>query len=218
MISKPWHEQHPKEYERVRKSIEAEFPYLRFTSRAERTVLVGTLPIVEGRRVIDEWSVEITLPHAGPRAGIPTVREVAGRIPHILDRHVYPNSGNSCLAVPDEFWLRHPHGLELLDFLRGPVMSYFVSQTAFELGHGWPFDERSHGALGIMEFWAEVAGGKDIGKIRGYLDAIASHTYKPRWFCPCRSGRRVQNCHAEKIQTLRKRIPRELAARRRSLL
>ena len=216
MNGSAWHEQYPGEYDRVRKSIEDEFPYLRFVARGEQSVVTGLLPIVESGKVIAEFEVEIVIPEGGPCSDLPIVREVGGRIPHEADRH--NSDGVACLLVTDEFWYRHPNGMEFVDFLRGPVMSFFISQTFYDLHGRWPFDQRSHGIFGILEFWAEVTGSKDLRSIRGFLDAVASRAYKPRRFCPCRSGRRVQDCHAAEILKLRSRIPRPVAARSRSLL
>jgi hypothetical protein len=213
--SSPWHERHPEEYERVRKSIEEEFPYLQFSSRDEWTVLAGTLPVVEGGRVIADYEIEICIPADGPRSAIPVVRETSTRIPREVDRHnAY---GVACLVVTDEFWYRHPTGMDLIEFLRGPVTSFFVSQMYFDLHGHWPYGQRSHYGKGVREFYAEILGTADPEIIGRFLGMIAAPEIRRNWWCPCGSKRRMRDCHHQLIRSLRERIPRTIAAETRRM-
>lgn len=212
MIGEAWHERDPVEFARTRAELEAEFPYLFVTVNDGRTVLRGELPIVVDGRVVDVFEIEVMVPPAGPRSEIPIVREIRGRIPRHRDRHVDERTGNACLCVNDEYWFKHPHGMDLVEFLRGPVTSYFIAQLSYELGNGWPFGERGHGADGIVEFYMPILGASDLPTVRRYLKVISAKKVRPHWLCPCGSGKRVWMCHGALIQRLRARIPRSAAS------
>lgn len=193
------------------KSLETEFPFLQLVARSGMSVLMGDFVITVDGAVFDTYEIELVIPECGPRCGIPAVRETGGRIPREVNRHVYPQSGFACLLVPDEYWFRYPEGLDLVEFLRGPVRSYFISQTSFESGMGWPFSDRSHGSAGIVEFYSEVLGTSDKVVVRRYLDELVSQTLKPRRLCPCGSGYRIRDCHMSLVESLRSKIPRSVA-------
>jgi hypothetical protein len=208
---KPWHEIDAAEFARVRPLLDADFPYLHVTTRDGYTVLSGDFPLVLDGRVVDSFQIEVVVPPAGPRASVPVVREIGGRILYIADRHMY-RDGTACLFVEAEFWFRHPDGVDLIEFLRGPVTSYFIAQFAYEQGHGWPFGQRSHGAQGVIEFYGSILGTHDPRIVRQFVEVIASKKVRSTWPCPCGSGRKIAACHGNQIRTLRERIKRSAAA------
>lgn len=207
---KPWHIKNSQAFEALRARVEVEFPYLHFGTDDGRTILTGELPIVTEGRILDRFEIKVILPPGGPRAGIPVVREIGGRLPHGPDRHIEQN-GDACLFVKDEFWYRNPDGMDLIDFLHGPVYAFFVGQSLVELGHEWPYDERSHGANGIVEFYAEIIDTNDTARIRKFVEAIAAKKMRNHSKCPCGSGRRIRDCHRTLLEKLRDRIPRKSA-------
>jgi hypothetical protein len=208
---KPWHLREREEFEGIKRCMEVEFPYLHAGVADGQTVLRGELPIVAEGKIIDQFEIEVLVAADGPRAVVPTVSEIGGRIPHTVDRHVYPTTGNVCLFVQDEFWYRHPDGMDLLDFLKGPVTSFFVAQTHYELHGRWPFGERSHGSEGIREFYYELLGTRDKETVRQFLESLAIAKLNSRAACPCMSGKRINACHGAHIRDLRLRIRRSAA-------
>ena len=211
MTRVPWHVRNAAEFERLRPALEAEFPHLHVRVRDSYTVLAGDLPLVLDSRVVDTFAIEIVIPPHGTRHTVPVVREIGGRIPWVADRHVYPD-GRACLFVEAEYWFKHPDGLSLLEFLRGPVTSYFVGQMSYEQEKRWPFGERSHGALGVVEFYAPLVGSRDPRVIKRFVQMIVAKKLRTTWCCPCGSGRRLCNCHGECVRMLRGRIKRSAAA------
>jgi hypothetical protein len=212
---RPWHEQLGGEFVEIRRSIEKHFPYLRIVTADGKTVLQGDLPIVLDARVIDSFDIEVIVSSAGPREEIPIVREIGGRIPQTADRHIEESTGRACLFVPDEYWYEHPDGMDLLEFLQGPVTAFFISQVSFERGYGWPFGQRSHGANGVLEFYKSVLGIADDSTVRSFVEIISRGQLRGRSQCPCGSGLRINACHAPAIRELRSRI--KPAAARASL-
>ena len=206
MSSKYWHKRDPQSYADLRDRIEVEFPELLFQERGGRVVVSGIYPISDSQgRAIDLYRIEIIFPPDGPRSGIPVVRETGGRIPWISDRHIEKN-GNACLCVPDEFWYENPDGMDLVDFLRGLVKSFFTGQSLVEAGKSWPQGERSHGAAGIVEFYSGIVGTADPERIMAYLEVLAAPKLRGHWDCPCGNGGRIRNCHLPMLTELRKHV------------
>lgn len=203
----PWHVAEAAEFERLRPELETEFPYLHLRVRDGYTVFVGDFPIVEDSRVIDSFSIEVTVPPGGTHSAVAIVRETGGRIPRVADRHVF-SDGTSCLFIEAEYWLRHPGGLSLIEFLRGPVRAYFVGQMFYEAEGRWPFGERAHGAAGDVEFYAPLVGSHDPRVIRSFLEMVAAKKLRSTWRCPCGSGHRLWGCHDDIVRKLRDRIKR----------
>ena len=139
MASKPWYEVDPESYAKVRLEVEKLFPELRFIKRDQDILVTGYYPLFEDGRVYDRYAVEIKLPKELP-GGLPVVREVGGRIPRDPDRHINIEDGVACIVLPDAFWNDNPDGISLLDFLNGPLRSFFASQSLVELGvpDPWP--------------------------------------------------------------------------------
>lgn len=211
MTRVPWHLRDPREFEHLLPALESEFPHLHVVVRDSYTVLTGDLPLVLDGRVVDSFSIEVVIPPEGPRHTVPVVRELGGRVPWVADRHVY-SDGRACLFVEAEYWFRHPDGLDLVEFLRGPVTSYFVGQLLYEQEKRWPFGERSHGALGVVEFYAPLVGSRDPRVIKQFVEMVVAKKMRSTWRCPCGSGHRLWGCHGDVVRRLRGRIKRSAAA------
>ena len=206
----PWHVRNPREFERILPLLAAEFPYLHVGIRDSYTVLTGDLPIVLDGRVVDSFAIEVMIPPDGTRQAVPVVREVGGRIPWNADRHVY-STGEACLFIEAEYWFKHPDGMDLTEFLKGPVTSYFIGQMSYEQEKQWPFGERAHGALGVIEFYAPLIGSRDPRVIKTFLEMVVAKKMRSTWRCPCGSGHRLWGCHADTVRKLRGRIKRSAA-------
>ena len=211
MTRVPWHVGYAREFERLQPALEAEFPHLHVGVRDSHTVLAGDLPIMLDGRVVDCFAIDVVIHQEGTRQTIPVVRELGGRIPRIADRHMYPD-GRACLFVEAEYWFKHPDGLDLVEFLRGPVMSYFVGQMSYEQEKRWPFGERSHGAAGVVEFYAPLVGSREPQVIKRFLQMIVAKKMRSTWRCPCGSGHRLWGCHGDVVRQFRSRIKRSAVA------
>lgn len=131
-------------YSEVQKAVAQHQPELS-VSRTERLIILegqflacgpdGPVDTPDG--VFDSYKIQAGVT-AGFPAEEPVVFETGGRIPRIADRHVFPEGGNCCLGVWEEWLLTAPdHRFET--FLTGPMHDYFVSQTHFEVNGSWPY-------------------------------------------------------------------------------
>jgi hypothetical protein len=79
-----------------------------------------------------------------------------------------------------------------------------LSQCWYEGTGKWPFGDRSHGRLGVLESFCELLGiDVDQGQAVSYLRLLARETIKGHVACPCGSGKRLRNCHITKFTDLR---------------
>lgn len=186
------------------------FPDLQMVERDDQLVLTGVYPLIDNGRVVDRYHIEVLVPAGGPRDGIPVVKETAERIPWTPERHMN-GDGSACLFVPEDFWYEHPQGMDLLSFLKGPVLAFFVSQSLIERGEPWPYGARPHGNEGIVDFYAAFLGTSDPARIKACLKMIIDKKLKGHRHCPCGSGRPLRDCHVSVLQRLRSRIPRDVA-------
>jgi len=216
-MTRLWHRENPILYEREKSAVEAHYPDLRFAANGDFVCIHGSFPVTFELQVLDRYSVEIQLARDHPTS-LPIVREVGGRIPHHEDRHLNARDGTACVLLPDERWRIWPADAPLIDYLNGPLHSFFLAQSLVEHGDPWPFGQWSHGAVGIMEFYTELLGTKDIRVVAAYLDYLASKEIKGHWPCPCKSGRRLRDCHMKFLMELRAKIARKDATNSLNML
>lgn len=204
---RPWYQADPDAFEQLKDRVTWKYPDLHFLERDGQLFLAGVFPIVDDGRVVDRYRIEVIIPHGGSQSDPPIVREIAGRIPRDPDHHM-KSDGEACLFVHEDFWFKHPHGMDLLDFLDGPVRAFFVGHSLMEHGVPWPHGERPHGNAGIADFYSEFLGTSDSKRIKRCLELLSAKKLRAHKRCPCESGRSVRACHLTTLQQLRARIPR----------
>jgi hypothetical protein len=207
-----WQRDDPALYEKETAEVEALFPGLRFVIESDIIYLRGSFPVMFEGQVLDRYSVELQLPRNHP-TGLPVVRETGGRIPRHIDRHILAADGTACVLLPDERWRLWPIGSPLLKYIVGPLHSFFLAQTMVEEGQPWPFGQWAHGAKGIFQFYRELLETSDLWVITTYLDYLAAKKVKGHWPCPCKSGRKLRDCHFDQVKDLRENISRKDAER-----
>lgn len=210
-MSRPWHRANPALFEKEKAEVEGGYATLQVCVVDDLVFVRGTFPIAFNGAVLDRFLIEVALAWDHPKS-IPIVHETGERIPRTEDRHINPTDGTACVMLPDERWRVWPHGATLLQFLDGPVRNFFLGQSLVELGDPWPFGQWGHGAEGIRQYYAETLGTDDTRMITGYLDCLSKKKIKGHWPCPCRSGKRLRDCHLSLVHDLAIKVPRQVAA------
>ena len=160
---------------------------------------------------IAEYDIEMGLVKDFPKIE-PRVFEVGRRIPREVDRHV--SSDGTCCVTVWEVWLTTAPDASFEAFLTGPIYEFFLSQFWYEINGEWPFGEWSHGQTGLEEACSEVLGLPDEeDQLCAYLRVLSKQRPKGHWPCPCGSGRRLRDCHRERVVALHEKIPPPLATR-----
>jgi len=134
--------------------------------------------------------------------GLPQLREIGGLTESVRRRgistHVF-ESGVACLGTPHECHEALGARWTLRQFVEVLVIPYlFALSIAAETG-SWPWGERSHGLLGILEFFGEV-GTTDDAIARSVERDTELRTFlaTARWpdeCCPCGSREPFSTCH-----------------------
>lgn len=200
MAKKLWYKEKQDFFLALQHEVKEEYPYLHFSVRNDTVFLNGRYQLIDGDNIVDTFLIEIIFPHRYPK-GLPLVYEVGGRIPRTVDRHMYP-SGEACLFLPFQLAEIIPQDSNFLAFLNGPVKSFFVSQSYYELTGQWLFGEWPHGRDAIYEFYAPLLRTEDRLTIDKFLKLISGKEIKGHWPCPCGSGKLLRHCHYDEVDKL----------------
>jgi hypothetical protein len=200
MTRNPWYKKNPILFRTLQLEISNTYPNLHFSVRNDTVFLSGSFPLKDGDKIVDRFLIEVEFPPKYPR-GVPLVYEIGGRIPRTIDRHIFP-TGDACLFFPLQLSDVYPAGASLLDFLKGPVQSYFVSQSYFELTGEWLLGEWPHGEDAIYDYYGSILKTKERTVISKYLQVISRKEIKGHWPCPCGSGKLLRRCHLDEVAKL----------------
>lgn len=179
--------------------LQLHYPRLRLTQDTNALFLVrGVLEfsaVFQDTRIEDKYSIQIIIPNDYPNIP-PTVIESDGRIPK--EYHTF-SDGTLCLGAPVAV---------RKTFLQTPTLVGFVENNlipqlyrySYKCEYGeYPYGELSHGPLGIFEFYQEYFDVNEPEMLLGLLKILAANNYRGHHNCPCLSGKRVRNCHGERL-------------------
>jgi hypothetical protein len=205
----PWFEADPEGFAALREALADRYPALRLDVSDGVATVRGRFPLRdENSRLVDEFEIELVLPHSLTRQ-LPRLREVGGRVPRDPSRHIYPD-GTACLLIEEDFWSQHPEGYTILEFLEGPVRHWLVGQVLYEASGEWPWDEWEHGLKGLLRCYRELFQVNTNEQAIAFLGVLSRKRLKGHWPCPCGSGRRLRDCCVGKVRELHGRLPHRL--------
>lgn len=187
------------------------FPGLQLEDEGNRVLFRGPFPVrTDGAGTPrDQFSIEVEVSPDSPK-GMPVVREVANRVPRTQDRHVN-DDGTLCVLLPHSYAYHCRDGLDLDEYLDGPLRAHLAGQLLAEIGEPWPLGEWNHGVLGVLDFYAEILGTRELGILRGLLELLARQELKGEHRCPCGSGRDLRRCHGSRVFFVRSRLSARFA-------
>lgn len=193
--------------EQIQKQLLMHYPTLHVVKVYNKIFIRGSLFITdpETGQEIDRFGIELELPDDYPDI-MPIVREIEGRIPKTIDRHIYSN-GNACLFFRDEEYKFYNKDSSIIEFIQIPVHNFFLSQAYYELKEKWIFGERHHGPAAIWEYYSEELETEDIDTIGRFLYLLASEKINTKLKCYCGSNKALIHCHINKLLSMRKNIP-----------
>lgn len=191
-------------------TVGSHFPELSFLQTEDgKPFITGNLPLKdEAGCVVDCYEIMV-MPSPDFPERFPLVFEIGGRLPHNIDWHVFPE-GHCCIAnIPEEI-LACRDGMTLHGFISDRVIPYFFNQKFREV-HGYFLNERSHGALGNIEFFMDLLATKNLSFIGYFLRFVLRGMELNRVdTCFCGSGRKYRHCHREAYRTVRRFKDEEL--------
>lgn len=130
----------------------------------------------------------------------PKVKELGERIPVNINRHIY-NDHSCCLTtLPKEQLLLNTKIKSVYSFIKNIVIPFFQNNSYFEINKEYISGEYTHGILGVMESYYEIA---NINNEKLLVDILLYvifdfHLYKDEK-CFCNSGRLYKECHLPNV-------------------
>lgn len=203
-VTAAWFEKSPDSLSKLETMLRTRFPNLHAFIEDGECRVRGTYALQHGEQEFDRYQLEIALPKDYPARPL-RVRETGGRIPLRPDRHVFLD-GALCLGAPLALWVDLGGDFSLERMLDIPIRNFLIGNSLVEQGEPWPHDERSHGALGLVEHLRELLGTQRPMMVATFLQAVAAGGVSKHSRCPCASGRKILKCHHEGFKALR-RIP-----------
>jgi hypothetical protein len=186
------------------KVLDQSYPKLHIVETNPYIVVRGVFPVHLEQQEIDDFLIEIIFPPTYSD-GIPLVKELGDRVPRDLEHHVYSN-GYLCLFAIDQRQTYWNPEKGVAGFFSEALNDFFLSQLYFEKYGTYPFGERAHGLVGIIEYYAEEFETKDLTIIMRGIEYLSLKEVKGHWKCYCGSGLKMRSCHGKKLRELRGRI------------
>ena len=201
------------------KDVQERYPSLALLAHPStgRTVRgrVGFTIDHKGRTVVDEFDIELRIPNDYPDSP-PVVFETTNEILNNFN-HVFID-GRLCLGAPVEVRAKFSQTKKLINFLDEQVIP-FLFMYSYKRDYGeLPFGERSHGILGVMEYYVEYFGVSFPSALK-LLKNLADDFAPPLAACPCGGGKKLRHCHGPKLAEIRAhQKPNEFESELRSVI
>ena len=173
------------------------YPKLNLVERTDkRIILSGTIDVYRTSRnytVQKEYSLEINVPLGND--DLPIVRETGNAISEDYP-HRYKDGG-LCIETDTAIRLHFIDSFNLVEWMDEFVEPYFFSYEYFSRFGEFPFGERPHYIVGILDTYQEIFHATDSKEACRLLVYAAEDIYRGHAPCPCGSGRRLRNCHGK---------------------
>jgi len=170
----------------------------------EEFIISGSLrvnKIFNDFHVDKEYEVSLYIPKCLPQQ-LPYVYETSGKVSDSYS-HKYTDQ-KLCLGTDIEIFIDFSDGMSITKWVNNYVISYFFSYEYFIRFCEYPFEERSHGISGPLEFYQEYFELTCLSDTLDFLKKIHNKSYRGHLSCPCNSGKKTRECHGEKLLRLYK--------------
>lgn len=171
------------------------YPYLQLKAPYKVLTIGGSIRVnhvYNDFPVNEKFNIDIKIASDYPYS-IPTVIETGNKISRDYE-HIYSN-GTLCLGIDGEIMFGCNGVMNLKYLLSTYVIPYLFSYRYYERFNSYPFGQRSHGGLGILESYIEYFDLQDIETAYLFLKYAVTHSCSGHLPCPCNSGNRIRNCH-----------------------
>lgn len=190
-------------------------------------VLTGEIDInhqYDDTHLVDSFKISIEVDSEYPKS-FPKLYEVGDRTKKIADKyrirdyrdlHCYAvrQAGSACLCAPQEKRIKFPEGSDLSVYIDSLVVPYLFGLSYYDKFEKWPWGERSHGAMGALEAYADLdnPSQEDIFQtlftVRIERNWIEYHKQirkiSPLKNCPCDSRKSFSKCHGDAFLGIKK--------------
>lgn len=161
-------------------------------------ILSGRISInrsYNGFTVDKEYDIKICIPLNNDE--LPSVWDVGNQIDKAYI-HRYPD-GKLCLETEAYIALCFYNGYNMLQWMENIVEPYYYSYEYYSRFGEFPYGDRGHDLIGVIETYQQVFKESDCGKVYKLLQAISQRKYRGHLPCPCESGIITRRCHGSYI-------------------
>lgn len=109
--------------------------------------------------------------------------------------HQNKEDGTLCLETDTAIKLRFIDAFNLTEWMDEYVEPYFFSYEYFCRFGCFPFGERSHWIMGLVETYQDIFNEHDYIKAYKLIKYAGTKNYVGHEECPCGSGHRLRKCH-----------------------
>lgn len=142
-------------------------------------------------RLCKEYLIKVVIPLNSDE--LPYVFDDGNYIDHNYP-HRYAN-GRLCLETDTAIRLRFIDGFSLDLWMSEYVETYFFSYEFYRRYGEYPFGERGHGFIGILQTYSDIFYEAESVKIIRLMRSISTQHYRGHAPCPCGSGKKLRACH-----------------------
>lgn len=139
------------------------------------------------------YTVDIHIPLNSER--LPFVIDTEGAISPTY-QHRYSN-GMLCLETDAQIRMRFIDGFDLSAWIFEYVEVYYLSYEYYNRYGEFPFGERAHGYVGVLQSFQEHLCTNDLVTTYKLMRHIVRYPYRGHALCPCGSGQKLRNCHGQ---------------------
>lgn len=102
-----------------------------------------------------------------------------------------------CLATTIDLKLAESKDCSMVSFYYDYIEPYFFSYEYYCRYGYFPFGDREHGLIGVIDSYCDIMGISDYKIAIALLNDIATdkYIYRGHLNCPCGSGLKARNCH-----------------------
>ncbi|TQE72764.1 hypothetical protein [Leptospira noguchii] len=201
MVAVPWFDQDYQFYVSEIKSVKEHFPDLHFKITDDNLLqLIGSLNFRATfpgykRTIEDTYFIKIKYPNNYPSKA-PVAIETAGKIPRSY--HTNPDK-TLCLGTNhavDAIFKENPCTIHFIEKI---LIPYLFRYSALYLYKEELFGELKHGAEGLIDYYKSLFVTQDQYSAINLLKYIKDKPYRGHLICPCGSGKKIRNCHGDKL-------------------
>lgn len=146
-------------------------------------------------QTFNDYKVEIVIPISSLKLPyvIDVDRQICPSYPH------YYSDGRLCLETDVIILADYVLGFDLLKWMDKYVESYYFTYEYYMRYGEFPYGERKHGLDGIIESYVELLGARNAQECFLIMQYILNNKYRGHNYCPCKSGKKLRNCHGNRI-------------------
>ena len=111
----------------------------------------------------------------------------------------YYSDRRLCLETDTRIRIRFVNGFNLIEWMKEYVEVYYFSYEYYKRFGVYPFGERSHYDIGILQTYQDLFCTSSIQGAFALMQYISDNNYRGHTLCPCGSRKHIRSCHGDVV-------------------